>query len=174
MVRQPIYYIAIQLNVYNVQLADLDVDVGDIVFHQNLPAPGGHDDAVIARERCGYHTDPEDDGEERFGGRILLLGVPDADDIDARPVHFHRLQKGKDPDSKLLFAFPGLLDRVVLDAAELLVRLWAPRTGAGASDQDRARWQAGVVGLGLHLGRRGEERLGCGFTGKWPVGHVGR
>ena len=71
MVRQPIYYIAIQLNVYNVQLADLDVDVGDIVFHQNLPAPEGHDDAVMARERCGYHTDPEDDGEERFANTAL-------------------------------------------------------------------------------------------------------
>ncbi len=56
-------------------------------------------------------------------------------------------------------AFPDLLERVVADGAELLalrVRLRAggrlPRSGASASDQDRARGQAGVVELGFfHL-----------------------
>src|SRR4029077_20933430 len=50
----------------NDRLANLDIDIGDIVFDKNLPAPGGHDDTVIARERCGHHADPEDDGGGRF------------------------------------------------------------------------------------------------------------
>lgn len=43
----------------------------------------------------------------------------------------------------------------------LQVCLWAigrhPRSGARASDQDRDRGQASVVGLGLHIGRRERE-----------------
>ncbi len=132
------------------RLADLDIDVGDIGFYKKLPAPGGHDGAVIARERCGHHADPENNG----GGR--LSGVPDADDVDASPLHLHRFQKGVELESQV--AFPGLHERVVTDGAELLellVRLWAggclPRSSASASDQDWGRGQAGVVELGLHL-----------------------
>ena len=51
---------------------------------------------------------------------------------------------------------PGILERVVADAAEvfgLVIRLGAgwrlPGSGASTSDQDRGRGQAGVVEFGL-------------------------
>ena len=64
-------------------------------------------------------------------------------------------------------AFLGPRERVVADGAKFLdlpVRLRAsgclPRSGAGASDQERGRGQAGVVELGLHLIRMGPECRG--------------
>ena len=71
----------------NDRLADLDVDVSDIVFHKKVPALEGHDDAIIARERSSNHADPEDDGGGRF------FDVPDADDVGASSLHLHRVQK---------------------------------------------------------------------------------
>ena len=67
------------------RLADLDIDIGNFIFYKKLPALGGHDDAVMARKRCGHHADPEDDG----GGK--LSSVPNPDDVRAGPFHLHRV-----------------------------------------------------------------------------------
>ena len=56
------------------RLADLDVDVSDIVFYKKFPTLVSRDDAIFTRERSGLHANPEDDGEG-----ILFLGVPDFD-----------------------------------------------------------------------------------------------
>ena len=65
----------------NDRLGDLDVDVADIALYKKFLALGGHDDAVIARERCRHHANSENDG-----GRILST-LPDADDVSASPLH---------------------------------------------------------------------------------------
>ena len=96
----------------NDRLADLNVDVADIAFYKKFPALGGHDDAVIARERCRHHTNPEDDGGRR------LSRLPDADDVGASPLHLHRVQKDMELESQV--AFLGPRERVVADGAKFL------------------------------------------------------
>jgi hypothetical protein len=123
---------------------------------KKFPALGGHDDAVIARERCRHHANPEDDEGRKFSR------LPDADDVSASPLHLHRVQKDMELESQV-----ALPDYAVADGAKLLdlpVRLRASgrltRSGAGESGQERGRGQAGVVELDLHLRRRGPERKG--------------
>ena len=117
------------------RLANLDINISDIVFAQEFLALASCDNAFIARERFRHHTDPEDDG----GGSRRLSGVRDADNIDARPHHTHRVQKGGKPGTQVVF--PDITERVVADGAELLElpvclrpsrRL--PRGGTSASD----------------------------------------
>lgn len=152
------------------RLADLDIDVGDIVLFEKFPALAGHGDAVLARERCGHDADPEDDG------RAGHFGVADANDIHARPLHVFRRQEGEDLGSQA--AVLDVDDRMVADWPELLgcgVCLRAggrlPWCGAGASDQGRAGGQAIVVVFGLRLrwggqGRRRGGALGWGGSSR--------
>ena len=77
-------------------LADLNVDVGDIVFFKQLSALEGHNDAIAARESSGLHADPEDDRGIMDERDVIRLGFPDADDIDGIPLRVHRVQKGVD------------------------------------------------------------------------------
>jgi len=93
---------------------DFDVDVGDIVFYKKLMALWGHDGAVVAREGSGNHTYPEDDG----GERLFPARGSDAENVGAAPLHLHRIQKG--PDFGTQIVFPDLAERVVKDWAEHL------------------------------------------------------
>ena len=139
----------------NDRLADLDIDIGNVIFYKELPAFEGHHKAVMARKRSGHHPDPEDDGS----GRLSASGIPNPNNIRAGPLHLHRVQKGVDLESQVVF--PDLLDSVVSDNAELLFdRPVCLRAGgflprrASASDQDRVRGQAAIVKLVLRYGWR--------------------
>jgi hypothetical protein len=115
------------------RFADLDFNVGDIVFSKELAALGDHDDAIFARERVGHHADPEDDR----GVSEIRFHDPNADDVDAGPLHLHRVQKAIDPGTELVL--PDSFEWcVVANRVNLLFLLWAggclPRSGAAASD----------------------------------------
>ena len=45
------------------------MNVSNIVFFEKLSTLGGRDDAVITKERCGHHADPEDHGGGVLGSR---------------------------------------------------------------------------------------------------------
>ena len=96
----------------NDRLADLNINIINIIFYKKLPALGGHDDTIFTRERCRHHADPEDDR-----GKILF-GDPNADDINASPLHLHRFQKGADLGTQV--TFPDLPECGVIARAELL------------------------------------------------------
>jgi hypothetical protein len=105
----------------NDRLTDLDIDIGNVVFHKELPALEGHDGAIMARKRCGHHPDPENDGGER------LSDDPDPDDVRAGPLYLHRVQKGMELEGQVVF--PDLLERVVSDNAEILALQECIRAG---------------------------------------------
>ena len=88
---------------------DLDVDIGNGIFQKELPALERHDDAIMARKRCGHHPDA------RVTGAKDCLAIP----IRTTSVLvLHRVQKGKELGSHVVF--PDLIERVVADNAELL------------------------------------------------------
>jgi hypothetical protein len=65
------------------RLADLDLNIGDFVFKKKITAFSGHDEAVIATERCRRDADPEDDG------LWVLFSEPNADNFNASEIDLH-------------------------------------------------------------------------------------
>ena len=123
------------------------------MLFKKAPALAGHGDAVAAGEGCRHHADPDDDGRGNRG----LSGIDDANDVDASPLHFHRVQEGKDLGTQVL---PHLRDRVLAHRPKLLglpVGFWAggrlPGGCARPSDQEGGGGKAGVVEFGLQRGR---------------------
>ena len=76
---------------------DLDLDVGDLIFCQNLFALGGDVGCVgVAREISGHHTDHDGDS--------IFAFVPYSAEVDGTPAHvFLRFHNGEEFRKQLLF-----------------------------------------------------------------------
>ena len=139
------------------RFADLYLNVFDAVVVEDFACVKGHSATVLARERLGCDSNPEDDG----GGG--LADYTDTNHVEAGPVHLH----GSEAIDNLVSeaSLPKLDDRVLADGAEHLGRCIS--LGAGGLRPylvDRAShkcWPGGqtiVVAPSLLVGVRGYPR----------------
>jgi hypothetical protein len=139
------------------RLADMHLDVGELVLGKEGQATRADEGAVVARERRGSNADPE------YHWAVRLIEVRDAHDVQTFPVDLQLLQDSEDTGYE--FILPNVLDRVVADVPKLLgpvVRFWPGwhllDNVVGAPYETWARGQSGAETTGFKFSQRADER----------------